>query len=161
MSATALALVLPQEVELTLRRAQEVDLTLKLEQIDAQLQEVQTLQAARHVYVRAKALKMLAAEHKLGREIKKKARAIAYDAWRRYGELYHETEKNTGTKGQLAGRDASGGTKLELPEDPIPTLAELGIDRKWAAASVTLARLPIEFFAQIRNGETTLEKLRA
>ncbi|MBK8132800.1 MAG: hypothetical protein IPN63_07790 [Gammaproteobacteria bacterium] len=37
---------------------------------------------------------------------------------------------NTGTRGQLAGRDASGGTNTEPPENKQPTLAEAGIDKK-------------------------------
>ncbi|BAZ94300.1 uncharacterized protein FOKN1_1918 [Thiohalobacter thiocyanaticus] len=37
---------------------------------------------------------------------------------------------NTGTRGQLKGRDASGGTQSEPPEAKVPTLAEAGIDKK-------------------------------
>lgn len=40
---------------------------------------------------------------------------------------------NTGQRGQFSGRDSSGGSKRVPPENPRPTLAEAGIDKKLSA----------------------------
>jgi hypothetical protein len=45
------------------------------------------------------------------------------------------------SEGQLRGKDSSGNTIEESPEDPSPTLAELGIPLKLSAESQALAKL--------------------
>jgi hypothetical protein len=49
---------------------------------------------------------------------------------------------NRGERGQLKGRDSSGGAKREPPENPTPTLDELGIDKKLSSRSQKLAAVP-------------------
>jgi hypothetical protein len=66
-------------------------------------------------------------------------------AVRRLGEMIIEQKAtvglNRGTAGTLAGRDASGGSVLEPPEDTRPTLAEAGIDKKLSMTAQRLAKL--------------------
>jgi len=50
--------------------------------------------------------------------------------------------KNEGAKGQFNGRDASGGTQLEPPENHTPTLAEIGISYKQTEVLADLEHLP-------------------
>ena len=73
---------------------------------------------------------------------------IRIRAERRLGELIQKQKETvglaTGTRGQLAGRDASGGPKTEPPENAPPTLAEAGIDKKlsaWQINSVMEGRI--------------------
>lgn len=61
-------------------------------------------------------------------------------AVRHGGELLRDGPKATGTRGQLQGRDPSGGAKAEPPEAPAPTLAEMGIDKKQAERAEQVAR---------------------
>lgn len=67
-------------------------------------------------------------------------------AERRLGELLIEQKATvgiaSGTRGQLAGRDASGGAVLEPPEDKRPTLADIGVDKKLSSHAQKVAAIP-------------------
>ncbi len=71
-------------------------------------------------------------------------------AERRLGELVAAQKAtvgmNRGTAGTLRGRDASGGSKLDPPEDARPTLAAAGIDKHLADQARKLAAVPEEEF---------------
>jgi N6-adenosine-specific RNA methylase IME4 len=75
---------------------------------------------------------------------------IRFRAERRLGELIGAQKRtvglNAGSRGQLKGREVSGGTKSEQPEDNRPTLAEAGIDRKLSSRAQRVAELPPEKF---------------
>jgi hypothetical protein len=60
------------------------------------------------------------------------------------GEMLGVTERNSGAKGQFAGRDVSGCPKREQPENVAPpTLPALGIDRKLSSRAQKLASVPV------------------
>ena len=67
--------------------------------------------------------------------------AIAQD-----GEELNELEPAKGTRGSFRGkpkgRGSSGGPIMELPDDSAPTLAEMGVNRKYAARAKRLAEIP-------------------
>jgi hypothetical protein len=46
------------------------------------------------------------------------------------GRMLKKGPMNPGSRGQLQGRQPSGGAKVVPPENPTPTLAELGLDKK-------------------------------
>jgi len=48
-----------------------------------------------------------------------------------------------GTRGTLAGRAPSGGVLLTPPEDPTPTLEDLGIDKNLADQARETAAMPL------------------
>ncbi len=58
------------------------------------------------------------------------------------GEMLAETELNSGTKGQLKGKDSSGVYRQTPPESKAPTLADLGITKHESARAQKLAALP-------------------
>jgi hypothetical protein len=58
------------------------------------------------------------------------------------GEMLQATPKAPGTKGNLAGKDSSGGRIARPPEKVIPTLAEIGISKDTSALAQKLASLP-------------------
>ena len=64
-----------------------------------------------------------------------KAHAIKIDALARLGELLAEMPKATGTRGQLDGRDPSGGYRKEPPEQRPTLAAVLGQDKAAAKNS--------------------------
>jgi len=79
------------------------------------------------------------------------AAEIRFRAERRLGELLKlQKEKggglNVGRRGQLRGKDSSGGAKAEPPEDPTPTLAELGIDKKLSSRAQKIAAVKEDVF---------------
>ena len=58
-----------------------------------------------------------------------------------WGRLSLSMGSNKGARGQLSGRDASGGAISEPPEDHRPTLKEMGVDKKFSANAKKLAKL--------------------
>src|SRR5262249_13688963 len=57
------------------------------------------------------------------------------------GELLAEMEKNKGSRGQLHGRDSSGGRMRTPPEDANPTLSDLSITKTQSSRWQKLAAL--------------------
>jgi hypothetical protein len=51
-------------------------------------------------------------------------------------------ELNIGTRGNFAGKDASGGVLVTPPENAAPTLEQLGIDKNLQKRSRAAAALP-------------------
>ena len=143
MSATVLALKPRQDVEQTLAN---------LEQACALLQEVRTIQDAKQIHDVAKAAKVYASEHKLGREIVMKARAVTFEALRRIGELLMATGRATGGQPYQASSTCS-------EEERVATLYELGLTRKASWHAQHLAALQPAVFARVRDGEITIEKV--
>jgi hypothetical protein len=80
---------------------------------------------------------------------------VRWRAERRAGEMmavqYVTVGKATGTRGQLAGRDASGGLLKNPPEDApaLAALAAAGIDKNLAHRIRSLERVSEEQFEQI------------
>lgn len=70
---------------------------------------------------------------------------LRFRAERRLGELILAQKEtvglNTGSRGQLRGKDDSGGAKSEQPEDERPRLADIGIDRKLSSKAQKLAAM--------------------
>jgi hypothetical protein len=58
--------------------------------------------------------------------------------------VLQEMEKAKGTRGQLDGRDISGGYSLKPPEEEPPTYAEMDIRKRDAHNWQTIAAMPEE-----------------
>lgn len=101
----------------------------------------------------AYAAEIYSKRHHLSDEAIGRALSVKVDATRKLGEILKATPKATGTKGQL-----SGNVKKALPENSIPTLAELGLTAKESAVAQKLADLPDEQFEQVRLGNVTIAK---
>ncbi len=111
--------------------------------------EARTLDEVKAVTDKAVAIKEYARRAK-NRQLEIDAAEIRIRAERRYGEMLAEIKQttglNTGSRGQLRGRDASGGFAAKPPEDCRPTLSELGVDKKLSARSQRLAELAPKAF---------------
>ena len=101
----------------------------------------------------AYAAEIYSKRHHLSDEAIGRALSVKVDATRKLGEILKATPKATGTKGQL-----SGNVKKVLPENGIPTLAELGLTAKESAVAQKLADLPEDQFEQVRLGNVTIAK---
>ncbi len=60
--------------------------------------------------------------------------------------------KNEGSKGQLNGRDSSGATQMEGPENAPPTLAEMGITYKQSSTAQKIADMLYNWPSRILRG---------
>ncbi len=89
----------------------------------------------------AAAQQVFATRQRLGEVVIQQAHTLKTRALAKLGELLKGLEKATGTRGQLAGKTSSGGTALVPPETVgVPTLADLGIDKKTSATLAQGAR---------------------
>lgn len=88
------------------------------------------------------------------------ATAIKVEALAQLGRMLKETPRAVGTRGQLQGRDASAGTKIELPESNIPTYIELGLDKKTSKLAQDIAKLPEEELEKVKAGVVSLHKVQ-
>lgn len=134
-------------------------LPARISKIEQALATVETPDQAKQVIAIADAA--IAYAKSLGREFvdaRRKAEALKLDAERRLGEFLRAAPKAIGTRGQLVGRDSSGGTKSVPPEKPSATLADLGIDKKTSARVQKLAELPAETVEAIKAGELSVNQ---
>jgi N6-adenosine-specific RNA methylase IME4 len=89
----------------------------------------------------ATAQEVFATRQRLGEDVISHAYTLKVEALVGLGELLKKQPKQAGSRGQLAGRNASGGTKMEPPETRPPSLAEMGIDKKTSSLAQRLAAL--------------------
>jgi len=125
------------------------------------LVEARTLSETKKIIDIAVAAEIYAKRQSMSQESIDYAYSIKIDALRKLGEMLQETPKNKGTKSQLSGKNSSGGTKMEPPEEATPSLKELGLDKKTSSIAQKLAKLPEKEFAQVRSGHETIAKALA
>ena len=121
---------------------------VKLTQASRMLAEIRSVDDAVKLINLAEAARVYAKQIKLGLEAQNDAAEIKIRAQRRAGEILLKMEKNKGTQGQLDGRDISGASRLQAPEDEPPTYADLGIAYKDAHVWQTLASMEAPLFDQ-------------
>jgi hypothetical protein len=78
------------------------------------------------------------------------AKAYAFDAEHRMGEMLKETELNKGAQGI--------GKSAVQPVDRTPTLADIGISKNESARAQKVAALPDETFEELKQGKITIKK---
>ncbi|MFO7899032.1 MAG: MT-A70 family methyltransferase [Planctomycetota bacterium] len=125
------------------------------------LAEATTIQRAKELKDLALTAQDWARRKGMGDETIRQCRTYALLAQRKMGELLAATERATGTRGQLKGRDVSGGAVTLPPEERVPTLAELGLTKRESAEAQTLAAIPEpEFQAVLDEGKTVATAVR-
>lgn len=75
-------------------------------------------------------------------ELERDAAVARVRAERRCGELLAEMDKAKGARGQLNGRDVSGGSVVRPPEQQHRTLSDLGITKDQSSKWQRLAAVP-------------------
>lgn len=121
----------------------------KLDRAKQALAEAKTIQQTKRILDLAGAAEIYAKRQQLGDEAIGYAHAIKIEALKRLGEILKETPKHEG------GRPLKTHSREESVL-LIPTLADLGIQRKTSMLAQQLAELPNEQFKQVRDGILTL-----
>ena len=126
----------------------------KLDTAKNALAEAKTIQETKRILDVAAAAEILARRQKLGEEAVQYATSIKVEALAQLGRMLKETPKNTGVR--MSGKDI-GGTKWEPPIN-VPTLAEMGLDKKTSKLAQDIADLPEEQFEAVKSGVMALSK---
>lgn len=135
------------------------DLVLvKLELARSFLAEAKTIQETKNVLDVAVAAETYAKRQKLGEEAVQYATSIKVEALRLLGTMLKETPRNKGTKLLGGSEKYSGGAKVE-PPDEIPTLAEMGLDKKTSKLAQDIASLPDEQYQKVQAGVMAISKV--
>lgn len=79
-------------------------------------------------------------------DAEREATEIRLRAERKVGQLLKKTDKAKGARGQLQGRDPSGGRIARPPEDEMRTLKNIGISKDQSSKWQKLADMPEEEF---------------
>lgn len=118
------------------------------------LAEAKTVDEVRDLLGVAEAMRAYGRQAK-DKSLENDAKEIRWRAMRRLGEMIKAQKAtvglNKGVRGQLKGRDASGGAAVEPPEDSAPTLDDAGIDKKLSSRAQKYAEM----------GEGSFERLVA
>jgi phage N-6-adenine-methyltransferase len=125
----------------------------RLSKASEMLVEAKSMQEVKKIMDVAGAAKIYAKRQQLGEEAVQHARSIELEAMRRLGELLAEKPKNTGAKG--IGPIAVPNMNRN---DLIPTLSDLGVDKKISSLSQQLARMPKKEFEQVRDGVVSMSE---
>jgi hypothetical protein len=125
----------------------------RLSRASEMLVEAKSMQEVKKIMDVAGAAKIYAKRQQLGEEAVQHARSIELEAMRRLGELLAEKPKNTGAKGigPIAVLNMNR-------NDLIPTLSDLGVDKKISSLSQQLARMPKKEFEQVRDGVVSMSE---
>lgn len=110
--------------------------------------EAHSVDEVKSVRDKAIAMKEYARQAK-NKQLEIEASEIRFRAERRLGEMMLEQPKATGTRGQLKGRDASGGFIRNPPEEIRVSLEKAGIDKNLAQRARQYAALPQAKFENI------------
>ena len=117
-----------------------------LDKAKRELALMESVQDVKEIRDTAEAYRIRIKQAKAGLELQNKAAEIKLRAERRAGELLAQDERAKGSRGQLAGRDASGAPMVVEPEKAAPTLADLGISWNQSSAWQIVAAIPEEDF---------------
>lgn len=105
----------------------------------------------------AVAMETYAKRQKLGEEAIHYATSIKVEALAQLGRMLKATQRNTGSRLIGGSEEYSGGSKV-VPPDDIPTLAEMGLDKKTSKLAQDIAGLPEEQVEKVKQGVITLHK---
>lgn len=119
------------------------------------LSEAKTIQQTKLIVDTAAAAEIYARRQKLGEEARDLALSIKIEALRKLGGMLEQTPRASGVK--KAGT-VLGGSKVELPKNDAPTLAELGLTKKESALAQKLNTLSEEDYQQVRDGNISVAK---
>jgi len=129
----------------------------KLDTARAALAEAKTIQETKKILDVASAAEIYAKRQQLGEEAVKYATSIKVEALAQLGRMLKETPRNTGVR-LLGGGNGAGGAISEPPA--IPTLAELGLDKKISKLAQDIAELPEEELEKVKEGIISINRAK-
>jgi hypothetical protein len=136
-----------------LRMASGESFPATITHIERLIDAASTLDEIKHVIALANAALAYASTHyKEQRDMIQRAKVVKLLVERRLGEMLKATTKHEGGRPpQKTGSDVE-------PVSSVPTLADLGIDKKTSARAQKLAALPDEQFAAVAAGEIPVSR---
>ncbi len=120
------------------------------------LAKADTIQKTKNVLDIAVAAETYAKRQKLGEEAIHYATSIKIEALRQLGNMLKETVRNKGGDGFIPTPASS--TKRVPVADNVPTLSEMGLDKKTSKLAQDIASLPEEQFEKVREGIASLHE---
>jgi len=129
----------------------------KLDTARTALAEAKTIQETKHILDIAAAAEIYAKRQRLGEDAIRYATEIKMEALRQLGNMLKETPRNPGVR--TAGKVM--GSPIVVPPIDIPTLAEMGLDKKTSKLAQDVASLPPEEFVKVAAGVATLTQVQA
>jgi ParB family chromosome partitioning protein len=127
----------------------------KLDAARMALAEAKTIQETKKILDVAAAAEIYAKRQQLGEEAIQYATTIKIEALAQLGRMLKGTPRNPGAR--LAGRDIGGA--ILVPPSDIPTLAELGLDKKTSKLARDIAELPEEELEKVKERVVSLSKV--
>lgn len=121
------------------------------------LAKADTIQKTKNVLDVAVAAETYAKRQKLGEEAISFATSIKVEALRQLGNMLKDTPRNKGSRLVGGSSKYSGGSDVE-PPDEVPTLSEMGLDKKTSKLAQDIASLPEEQYEKVRQGVASLSK---
>ena len=111
------------------------------------LAQARTIEEAKKIIDIAAMGKLYAQRLGLAKEAVQEAIEVRIRAERKMGELLQQTQRSTGSRGQLAGKDSDGEPVLEVTREDRqtkepPTLSVLGISKNESSRAQKLAAIP-------------------
>lgn len=108
------------------------------------------------------------------RQLEMQAVELRMRATRKLGQILDQQKAtvgfNKGTRGQIRGKDSTGAAQIEVPDDPLPRLTDIGITHKLSSQAQRLAAVPDDEFSELikawhvesqtLNGRLTTDLLR-
>lgn len=129
------------------------DLVLaKLDTARFALSEAKTIQETKKILDVASAAEILAKRQKMGEEAISYATSIKVEALAQLGRMLKEMPKN---EGGYAGKYA--GTEL-VPAYDIPTLSDMGLDKKTSKLAQDIASLPDDKLEAVKKGTVAISR---
>lgn len=122
---------------------------VQLDKARLALSEAKTLQDTKKIIDIATSAEVYAKRQKLSQEAIDYAHDIKIEALAQLGRMLQETDKNEGGRPTKTGNGS---------EPVIPTLADIGIDKKTSSIAQKLAALPKEQFEQVRSGHVAVDR---
>lgn len=112
------------------------------------LAKADTIQKTKNVLDVAVAAETYAKRQKLGEEAISFATSIKVEALRQLGNMLKDTPRNKGSRLVGGSSKYSGGSDVE-PPDEVPTLSDMGLDKKTSKLAQDIASLPEEQDEQV------------
>jgi N6-adenosine-specific RNA methylase IME4 len=135
----------------------------KIDQARNLLMQCTNANDAKKVKDIAFAAKIYAQRRNLGQESINYAHEIMIEADKLLGDFLRTTQKNTGTRSQLKGKDSSGDSIVELPENNIPKLSDIGISLKESMKSQYISNLSEnnpQKYEEIKTNKKTINEVK-
>jgi hypothetical protein len=133
---------MPSEPQFPILLPSAANVLVLLGKLESEIANAKTLDEINDISVKTRAIQIAKRDVK---DVSDRDGNVRVEAEAKLGEKLKEIPRARGTRGTLAGRDASGGSVLVPPEniyEEAPTLKQIGVEKKRSALAQKLAAIP-------------------